>query len=348
MSQFIVLFRRHVTIQSVLDTVLWLAVAIPVLILFLYGTPHERGFLCDDPSLSFPYKTPTLSTSSLLIVSAIVPLLVVFFIEVVNCIDKKCRSQFFTSGMVLYIVNMYAIFLVGFIIQQGVVEVIKSRMGVLRPNFFDVCKPHFNVSLCPGYITKYTCTGSDLMEIRDSRLSFPSGHSSLAMYIAVFFCVYIDDRLQIINSNILKPFLQSGLVFIAVLCGVDRIMDNKHHPSDVVAGFVLGVVVGLAVYYKIARNVLPVNETPDKSDKHVIRAREARESRVSRDCYTYDESQEMEPQSPLPLLQHENLDDTNPEKNGTVSTQMFLDTPFKARRHFSTPITPTFKSEDGI
>jgi hypothetical protein len=52
--------------------------------------------------------------------------------------------------MVSNVVNMYAIFLVGFIIQQGVVEVIKSRMGVLRPNFFDVCKPHFNVSLCPG------------------------------------------------------------------------------------------------------------------------------------------------------------------------------------------------------
>jgi hypothetical protein len=57
----------------------------------------------------------------------------------------------------------------------------------------------------------------------------------------------MEDRLQVINSNILKPFLQSGLVFIAVICGVDRIMDNKHHPSDVVAGFVLGIVVGLTV-----------------------------------------------------------------------------------------------------
>lgn len=61
------------------------------------------------------------------------------------------------------------------------------------------------------------------------------------------FQMYIEDRLNIRFSQTLKLFLQAGLVFIALLCGVDRIIDNKHHPSDVVAGFVLGIVVAVFV-----------------------------------------------------------------------------------------------------
>lgn len=40
--------------------------------------------------------------------------------------------------------------------------------------------------------------------------------------------------------------MQFALAFLALLCGQGRIRDNKHHPSDVIAGWILGC--GVAVF----------------------------------------------------------------------------------------------------
>ncbi|XP_045160338.2 phospholipid phosphatase 1-like isoform X2 [Mercenaria mercenaria] len=333
------IWLRHLIIAQIsVDVFIWFAVAVPVLFLFLHGTPYDRGFFCDDATLSFPYKQDKLSTSLLLVAGVIVSVLVIVITEVLNSIDIKCRRQCLSSDVIVHCVKNYAIFLAGFILQQFVVEVVKSKMGVLRPNFFDVCKPQFNMSVCPGYITNYTCTGDDTKEIRDSRLSFPSGHSSLSMYIAVYFCMYIEDRLKISFSRILKLFLQAALIFIAILCGVDRIIDNKHHPSDVVSGFLLGVVVAVFVYYKVGKSVLI---SPCATAEMQI-------SNKSCDCCTCGQTPEVEPQTPMPLLQNEDLNGFGCQSSTEVKTHILLDTPFKARRHLSTPITPTYKTEDVV
>ena len=57
----------------------------------------------------------------------------------------------------------------------------------------------------------------------------------------------MEMRLDVNYSRILKPVLQMVLLFISTLCGVSRIQDNKHHSSDVIAGFLLGMVVAVAV-----------------------------------------------------------------------------------------------------
>jgi membrane-associated phospholipid phosphatase len=45
----------------------------------------------------------------------------------------------------------------------------------------------------------------------------------------------------------MKIFLQTGLILAATLCGLGRIRENKHHTSDVIAGFLLGTIVALFV-----------------------------------------------------------------------------------------------------
>lgn len=57
----------------------------------------------------------------------------------------------------------------------------------------------------------------------------------------------MQKRLQIKFSRVLKLFLQAGFVFLAILCGLSRIKDNKHRPSDVIAGFILGISVAVFV-----------------------------------------------------------------------------------------------------
>ena len=62
-----------------------------------------------------------------------------------------------------------------------------------------------------------------------------------------YFQLYLNDRLSVSYSRVLKFFLQSGLLIVSLVCGILRFYDNKHHLSDVIVGFGIGVTVAVAV-----------------------------------------------------------------------------------------------------
>merc|ERR1719150_2997919 len=101
------------------------------------------------------------------------------------------------------------IFLLGVFSTQMVTGVIKQAAGRLRPHFIEVCSPTPELSndVCGDlfnltYVTDYTCPGNPrifdndqemerrvgpnrltmTMMVREGRLSFPSGHASLACF----------------------------------------------------------------------------------------------------------------------------------------------------------------------
>lgn len=301
------LARRYISVQLVVDITLWLTVALPVLYLFVAGKPYVQGFVCDDPRLSYPYKPDTVSTPVLIVVGLVTSIAVLVVVEVLNCADSKCRRACRSPGGITYCVKSYAVFLVGFIIQELFVDAIKNNLGVLRPNFFDVCRPEFNKTFCPGYITEYACTTDDhnADEILKSRQSFPSGHSAFSMYIALYFSVYIQRALQIQFSRILKLLLQCALIFAAIICGLGRIKDNKHHPSDVIAGFFIGSSVALIVQWKVVdKKVSNFNKV---SPSTAFKLENKTNRNASRNCCRAcaQPEDESEPQSPSSLLTHE-------------------------------------------
>ncbi|XP_060576868.1 phospholipid phosphatase 2-like isoform X2 [Ruditapes philippinarum] len=326
--------------RYIVDIVLWLAVAIPTLFLFLQGRPYEDGFFCDDRRLSYPYKPDTISTTELILAGCLTAIAVIIFTEVLNYLDKKCRRPCQPVDEITYCIKSCGVFLVGFVILELVVEVVKNQMGILRPNFFAVCKPKFNQTLCPGYISDYTCTGNDYGEntLRQSRQSFPSGHSAFSMYIATFFCIYIQARLQIKFSRILKIFLQSGLIFSSLLCGIGRVTDNKHHPSDVIAGFILGITVAVFVCKTAGRNIfnLSCENDNDLSTKSLTE---------SRDCCCYsDQTSEAEPQTPSPLLPNEYIQRLNSGLD--TLTPSLKPVPSKNTQQLSIQVKPIRHLED--
>ncbi len=71
------------------------------------------------------------------------------------------------------------------------------------------------------------------------RLSFPSGHTSAAFGVA-------EVMRLLYGSRVSAPFYLA-----AVITGVSRIRDNKHFPSDVVAGAGLGL--GIIKGFRIAQ-----------------------------------------------------------------------------------------------
>ncbi|KAH3849720.1 phospholipid phosphatase 3-like [Dreissena polymorpha] len=298
--------RRRITLAVIVDFIIFLFVGIPNLYLFLRGKPFIRGFHCDDPAISLPFKPDSISTSLLTVAGFGTSILCAVIVEVLNSISRKCVRAWPTWEDLLFYAKSYSLFIIGFVIQMLFVEFVKNQLGFLRPNFMDVCRPQFNVSLCPAFITEYKCIGQDAKEIIGSRQSFPSGHSTFSMYVAVFYCFYIQRRLHISFSRILKFFLQAALVFTASICGMSRIRDHKHHTSDVIAGFAVGAIVAVSVYKLLAEYLLFTSSDDDVSESSTS------SSTVSHDlccaCATM-QSANVEPQTPAPLLPNDCFND---------------------------------------
>lgn len=65
------------------------------------------------------------------------------------------------------------------------VDVAKYSIGRLRPNFMDTCRPtvgYLNCTINQNYIEHFECTKGTPNEIKESRLSFYSGHSAFSFY----------------------------------------------------------------------------------------------------------------------------------------------------------------------
>ncbi|WAR23817.1 WUN-like protein [Mya arenaria] len=330
------LSRRRITLAVIIDVILFLIVGIPVLFLYLWGTPFERGFLCDDPALSLPFLSETVSTRVLIIAGFSVSILVVLVVELLNTADRKCHCPCQSNDGLGFCVRGYSVFFVGFVMQQLVVEIAKNQLGALRPNFFDVCRPH--------YISEYTCTGSNHGpdEIRDSRLSFPSGHASFSMYIAIYFSFYIQRRLKVTYSRLVKPFLQFGLVFLSLICGLGRIQDNKHHPADVIVGFLVGLTTAVLVFVFVGDKLLT---TVDDSEVLSHRQTDTQCDGCASGATT---PAIVDPKTPAPLLQNEyfsGMSHGNGSMHRHTCNQNFNGMPDE-RRHMSTPSSPSQRVED--
>eukprot|EP00581_Thalassiosira_minuscula_P016406 CAMPEP_0183715112 /NCGR_PEP_ID=MMETSP0737-20130205/9468_1 /TAXON_ID=385413 /ORGANISM="Thalassiosira miniscula, Strain CCMP1093" /LENGTH=348 /DNA_ID=CAMNT_0025944185 /DNA_START=49 /DNA_END=1095 /DNA_ORIENTATION=+ len=127
-------------------------------------------------------------------------------------------------------------------ISELVTQTFKFYVGRLRPNFYDLC----------GF-DKHTleCTNGDEMEM-EARMSFPSGHSSLSFSGLVCVVLFLLGRVKS-NKATLKGKILTVLsytpVLLAMWCATSRLVDNWHHPSDILAGSILGTISAYISYH---------------------------------------------------------------------------------------------------
>ncbi|CAG5136408.1 unnamed protein product, partial [Candidula unifasciata] len=158
--------------------------------------------------------------------------------------DLSDRERWFVSCF-----HMVAMFFFGAATTHFLTDIPKYAIGRLRPHFFDVCKPDWSrLNNTSGYITSDICTGEKKDLIHEARLSFPSGHSSMAMFCAFFFILYLESKLTWKVVPLLRPLLQLIAFSLAFFTCLSRISDYKHHWSDVLAGGILGAAIGCLVF----------------------------------------------------------------------------------------------------
>jgi len=140
----------------------------------------------------------------------------------------------------------------------------KYSVGRLRPHFFSVCNPNIS-TICTAnhpvtqYVIDYSCAPNKTMfdnedrtiekALKEIHLSFPSGHATFSVQAAVFSIWYLQSRSpQLPNSirdTFILPLIQLGLLVMAFFTCISRVMDNKHHPTDVIAGALIGTIIQL-------------------------------------------------------------------------------------------------------
>ncbi|RUS84620.1 hypothetical protein EGW08_007647 [Elysia chlorotica] len=282
-----------ISIQVIVDTLVFLTLCGSLAALNQLGQPGLTGFWCHDESISLPYKDDSISKPVLLAMGFGVPLCVILLTECFRLAtsNKKTRT---IKAQLLTVVKAYGVFMFGMAADMLLTEMLKYSVGRPRPHFMDVCKPHFDHTNCSSviwpkvrYVEEYECSNTKFHPklLRDSRLSFPSGHASVSVYSALFTVFYLQLRLELKSSYLLRPLTQFGVMLLAIYCCVSRITDHKHFASDIAAGSTIGFTFAWMAFYKLGMRVIP--EAPTANKPRVLpRAM----------------SVESEPQTPTPLL----------------------------------------------
>eukprot|EP00090_Calanus_glacialis_P014920 TRINITY_DN23794_c0_g1_i1.p1 TRINITY_DN23794_c0_g1~~TRINITY_DN23794_c0_g1_i1.p1 ORF type:complete len:186 (+),score=29.52 TRINITY_DN23794_c0_g1_i1:96-653(+) len=127
-------------------------------------------------------------------------------------------------------------------------------LAIPRPHFIDTCNPNWDLVNCSqnaGQI-KFSlalCQNSKNVsahkDIYDAMKSFPSGHAQLSCFAAAFAIVYISCRVGTSYSKLWKYWLQLVICLCSALISISRLNDHRHHLADVVAGAVIGSVLGI-------------------------------------------------------------------------------------------------------
>ncbi|XP_078074767.1 phospholipid phosphatase 3 isoform X2 [Mustelus asterias] len=247
-----------------LDLFCLLLVILPAAVINVAGiSPYQRGFYCDDDSIKYSYKKSVVPNLLLLAVGTLLPIACIISGECYRIHYMKERSKsFIRNPYVAALYKQVGCFIFGCAISQSFTDIAKVSVGRLRPHFLDVCNPNVSTINCSlGYIVDFECRGNE-SKVQEARKSFFSGHASFSLYTMLYLAFYLQARFTWKGGRLLRPLLQFTLVMMAFYTGLSRVSDHKHHPTDVLAGFVQGALVAYFIAFYVSNLFKPKMRIP--------------------------------------------------------------------------------------
>uniref|UniRef100_A0A8C1HAX7 Phospholipid phosphatase 3 n=2 Tax=Cyprinus carpio TaxID=7962 RepID=A0A8C1HAX7_CYPCA len=247
-----------------LDIFCLLLVMLPSMVLHKSSVvqPYQRGFYCADNSIRYAYKSSTVPSSVLTAVGLLLPIASIVIGECyrIHCLNQGSKS-FVGNPYVSALYRQVGVFIFGCAVSQSFTDIAKVSVGRMRPHFLDVCMPDYTTINCSlGYITQYTCLG-DPSKVQEARKSFFSGHASFSLYTMLYLAFYLQSRFTWRGARLLRPLVQFTLLMMAFYTGLSRVSDHKHHPTDVLAGFVQGALVAYFIAFYVSDLFKPKAKT---------------------------------------------------------------------------------------
>jgi len=221
---------------------------------FDYYKKPELNFDLNDLSIRNPHVEDIINPSKLVMFFCIITCLVIIGIQMF-----KGRLLTFDTHQVFMGV------LFSYFFSSVIASLMKNFIGKARPDFIDVCKPDpmkvaqqlqmYNDTNSPDYILRTifntsVCTGVE-KDINTGTESFPSSHSSSSFSIMGYLSLYIAGQVHLLNRkcNLWKFLIVSIPSLFALFVAISRVHDHRHHPTDVIAGSLLGIISAALTYF---------------------------------------------------------------------------------------------------
>ncbi|KAG8441483.1 hypothetical protein GDO86_007011 [Hymenochirus boettgeri] len=235
-----------------LDLLCLCIVSLPFLICELgLVAPVKRGFFCDDSTIQYPLiREETISDTVLISVGILITGVTIVLGECYRVSRQNSSKSHPREGYLAAVYCQLLPFLFGSALGQSLTNTAKLSAGRLRPNFLSVCQPE-GLNCTAGYVETYHCTG-DVAAVTEARKSFYSGHASFSMYSMLYLTFYLQVRFTWQGARLLRPLVQFVLILLALFTGFTRISDYRHHPTDVLVGFLQGALVAYCVVFYIS------------------------------------------------------------------------------------------------
>ncbi|KAL2920074.1 hypothetical protein HK105_200140 [Polyrhizophydium stewartii] len=216
--------------------------------------PFERPADLTDTDLAHPiYPGGNIVSSSMLtFISVGVPLIVGALVLVAAAIIAPRAA-----GVPAPLVRRFTLreahtqalgLLLAVLLTSLITDVVKAWAGRLRPDFLARCQWSAQLQACTG----------DRAVVEEGRRSFPSGHASasaagmtvLAVFLGTVTARFVDCTALASTraSRAWRVAVPALPLLLAAFVGISRTQQYVHHPTDVIAGAALGVVVALLVH----------------------------------------------------------------------------------------------------
>lgn len=209
--------------------------AVILLVVWAAVEPRTRFIVSGNPQLSYPYTVKEIVPVWLLVVLTII---VPAFIMVVWLLFLLLWSKTVTKRRFWHEIHNAALaFCLCVVISQLVTEVVKRGVGRYRPDYF---------------------SRSSAQE-GDGRVSWPSGHASLSFACLTFLSLWLAGRTKLVHTKfsvVLLAILCLSPMALSLFIAATRVVDYRHHPSDVEFGMTIGVWVALLCYIVLFHSLL--------------------------------------------------------------------------------------------
>ena len=194
----------------------------------------------NDSNSSFPHPgTETIPTWLVIVLLAAIGLVTVIALYFLAQKFPKVFRDFNAFSAVWNLATSVAI-------ANFIVNLLKNMVGRPRPDLYDLCGP--NVTSDPA-----SCPGISESDFNDQWRSWPSGHSSSAMAGFTYLAFFVQRTISI--SGPIGTLCASLYVLFALYVGSTRILNYKHHPDDVVAGFFIGFVLAYIIWQRANEDI---------------------------------------------------------------------------------------------
>ncbi|KAJ2614535.1 hypothetical protein H4S08_001652 [Coemansia sp. RSA 1365] len=198
--------------------------------------PFHRDFSLTDKTIQYPHKPDSVPFYAAVLLCLALPLVVI-----VVWTGLVRRSFHDMNAGVLGLC-------MALVLNMMITNTVKNLAGRLRPDFIDRCDLDVDNVREPrvGLLTSAVCRQTDMDLLLDGMRSFPSGHTSFSFAGLTYLALWLGGHLNIGDrrGNTYKSFVSLLPILGAMLIGVSRTMDYRHHWHDVLAGAILGFLMG--------------------------------------------------------------------------------------------------------